>query len=98
VPVFGIVLFLVGPLLGLAFTAYGMITSFDKIATLKSPTPKDLSEGVYSSLIGTSVGLGLGLIGGLIFVVWLLWFLKSRIAPRASSTPRTVSAPDQVAR
>jgi hypothetical protein len=84
VPVFGVALFLFGPLLGLAFTAYGMIASFDKIATVKSPTPTELAEGVSKSLMGgTTVALALGLTGLLVFVVWLLWFLKSRVAPRA---------------
>lgn len=85
VPAFGIALYLLGPLLGLAYTIHGMITSFHTIATLKSPTPKDLAEGVYASLWGTTVGLALALVGGLIFAAWLIWFVKSRVAPRASA-------------
>src|SRR2546421_8408006 len=49
------------PLVGLLGTVTGMISSFQVIATLKSPTPKDLAEGVYESLVNTTMGLALAL-------------------------------------
>jgi biopolymer transport protein ExbB len=50
-----------GPLVGLLGTVTGMISSFQVIATLKSPTPKDLAEGVYESLVNTTMGLSIAL-------------------------------------
>ena len=50
-----------GPLMGLLGTVTGMIGAFQVIATLKSPTPKDLAEGVYESLVNTTMGLALAL-------------------------------------
>ena len=46
-----------GPLIGLMGTVTGMIASFQVIATLKSPTPKDLATGVYEALVNTTMGL-----------------------------------------
>jgi biopolymer transport protein ExbB len=47
----------VAPLLGLLGTVTGMITSFQRIETLKAPTPGDLAKGVYESLVNTTMGL-----------------------------------------
>jgi biopolymer transport protein ExbB len=47
----------IGPLLGLLGTVTGMITSFQKIETMKAPTPADLAVGVYESLVNTTIGL-----------------------------------------
>ncbi len=47
----------VAPLLGLLGTVTGMISSFQVIETLKSPTPGDLAKGVYESLVNTTMGL-----------------------------------------
>ena len=47
----------IGPLLGLLGTVTGMITSFQKIETMKAPTPGDLAVGVYESLVNTTIGL-----------------------------------------
>ena len=46
-----------GPLIGLLGTVTGMIASFQVIATLKNPTPKDLATGVYEALVNTTMGL-----------------------------------------
>ena len=51
-----------GPLIGLLGTVTGMIGAFQVIATLKSPTPKDLAEGVYESLVNTTMGLFIALV------------------------------------
>ncbi|HXX95203.1 MAG TPA: MotA/TolQ/ExbB proton channel family protein [Planctomycetota bacterium] len=52
----------IGPLLGLLGTVTGMITSFQKIETMKSPTPADLAVGVYESLVNTTMGLFIAII------------------------------------
>lgn len=52
----------VAPLLGLLGTVTGMITSFQRIETLKAPTPGDLAEGVYESLVNTTMGLFIALL------------------------------------
>ena len=38
-----------------------MITSFQRIETLKAPTPGDLAVGVYESLVNTTMGLFIAL-------------------------------------
>jgi biopolymer transport protein ExbB len=58
------------PLVGLLGTVTGMISSFQVIATLKSPTPKDLAEGVYESLVNTTMGLALALAFLTVFFVY----------------------------
>lgn len=65
----------IGPLLGLLGTVTGMISSFQVIEQLKSPTPKDLAVGVYESLVNTTIGL-------FIAIVFLsaYFFLKNRCA------------------
>jgi len=52
----------VAPLLGLLGTVTGMITSFQRIETLKAPTPGDLAVGVYESLVNTTMGLFIALL------------------------------------
>lgn len=52
----------VAPLLGLLGTVTGMITAFQKIETLKAPTPGDLAHGVYESLVNTTMGLFIAII------------------------------------
>lgn len=65
----------IGPLLGLLGTVTGMITSFQKIETLKAPTPGDLAVGVYESLVNTTIGL-------FIAIVFLsaYFFLKNKLS------------------
>lgn len=65
----------IGPLLGLLGTVTGMISSFQVIETLKSPTPKDLAVGVYESLVNTTMGL-------FISIVFLsaFFFLKNKVS------------------
>jgi biopolymer transport protein ExbB len=52
----------IGPLLGLLGTVTGMITSFQKIETMKAPTPADLAVGVYESLVNTTMGLFIAIV------------------------------------
>ena len=52
----------VAPLLGLLGTVTGMITSFQKIEQMKAPTPGDLAEGVYESLVNTTMGLFIAIV------------------------------------
>jgi biopolymer transport protein ExbB len=52
----------IGPLLGLLGTVTGMITSFQKIETMKAPTPGDLAVGVYESLVNTTMGLFIAIV------------------------------------
>ncbi|MCE9595235.1 MAG: MotA/TolQ/ExbB proton channel family protein [Planctomycetes bacterium] len=52
----------VAPLLGLLGTVTGMISSFQAIEKLKSPTPGDLAKGVYESLVNTTMGLFLAIL------------------------------------
>jgi biopolymer transport protein ExbB len=52
----------VAPLLGLLGTVTGMISSFQVIETLKSPTPGDLAKGVYESLVNTTLGLFIAIV------------------------------------
>jgi len=47
----------IGPLLGLLGTVTGMITAFQEIEQKKAPTPADLAQGVYESLVNTTMGL-----------------------------------------
>ncbi|MFN0060848.1 MAG: MotA/TolQ/ExbB proton channel family protein [Planctomycetota bacterium] len=52
----------IGPLLGLLGTVTGMISSFQQIEKLKSPTPGDLAKGVYESLVNTTIGLFIAIV------------------------------------
>ncbi len=65
----------IGPLLGLLGTVTGMISSFQRIEVLKSPTPADLAVGVYESLVNTTIGL-------FISIVFLssYFFLKNKLS------------------
>lgn len=50
----------VAPMLGLMGTVYGMIESFDKIASSAvSPKPNELAEGISTALFTTLFGLGI---------------------------------------
>jgi biopolymer transport protein ExbB len=59
-----------GPLLGLLGTVTGMITSFQKIEQMKAPTPGDLAEGVYESLVNTTMGLFIGIVFLTIYFIY----------------------------
>ncbi len=52
----------IAPLLGLLGTVTGMISSFQQIEKLKSPTPGDLAKGVYESLVNTTMGLFIAIV------------------------------------
>ena len=60
------------PLLGLAGTVVGMMMSFQRIETMKAPTPGDLAEGVNFSLYSALVGALLGGIGAVLFTIALI--------------------------
>jgi biopolymer transport protein ExbB len=62
------------PLLGLLGTVTGMISSFQKIEQMKAPTPGDLAEGVYESLVNTTLGLFIGIVFLTIF-----FFFKNKV-------------------
>jgi biopolymer transport protein ExbB len=64
----------IGPLLGLLGTVTGMITSFQKIETLKAPTPGDLAVGVYESLVNTTMGLFIA-----IMFLTIYFFMKNKV-------------------
>jgi biopolymer transport protein ExbB len=59
-----------GPLVGLMGTVTGMITSFQRIETIKSPTPKDLAAGVYESLVNTTMGLFVSIVFLVVFFIF----------------------------
>ncbi|MFO1009098.1 MAG: MotA/TolQ/ExbB proton channel family protein [Planctomycetota bacterium] len=63
-----------GPLLGLLGTVTGMISSFQKIEQMKAPTPGDLAEGVYESLVNTTMGLFIGIVFLTVF-----FFFKNKV-------------------
>ncbi len=75
-----------GPLLGLLGTVTGMITAFQKIESLKAPTPGDLAEGVYESLVNTTMGL----FGAIIFLTAYFIF-KNKVAKIALAATNQVA-------
>lgn len=60
----------VAPLLGLLGTVTGMITSFQKIAGMKNPTPGDLAGGIYEALVNTTLGLFIAIVFLTVFFVF----------------------------
>lgn len=78
----GLALTVLGPTAGLVGTVLGMIASFQKIETLKAPSPDDLAVGVYGSMIATAAGLLVGCIG-----VALLITAVIRLSRAASAVP-----------
>jgi hypothetical protein len=64
-----------GPALGYLGTAFGMLYSFDRIESLKAPTPGDLSTGVHISMLAEVLGLLMFPFG-----VWLIVLSCSRLA------------------
>src|SRR5688572_19251366 len=60
----------IAPLLGLLGTVTGMISSFQVIETLKSPSPGDLAKGVYESLVNTTLGLFIAILFLTIYFVF----------------------------
>lgn len=65
----------IAPLLGLLGTVTGMVTSFQKIEQMKSPTPADLAVGVYESLVNTTMGL----FAAIVFLT-VAFFFKNKIS------------------
>lgn len=60
----------VAPLLGLLGTVTGMITSFQKIAGMKNPTPGDLASGIYEALVNTTLGLFIAIVFLTVFFIF----------------------------
>jgi biopolymer transport protein ExbB/TolQ len=52
-----------------------MITSFQKIETMKAPTPADLAVGVYESLVNTTIGLFIAII-----FLSAYFFMKNKVS------------------
>jgi biopolymer transport protein ExbB len=65
----------IGPLLGLLGTVTGMISSFQEIERLKSPTPGDLAKGVYESLVNTTIGLFIAIV-----FLTAYFFMKNKLS------------------
>lgn len=65
----------IAPLLGLLGTVTGMVSSFQKIEQMKSPTPADLATGVYESLVNTTMGL----FAAIVFLT-VAFFFKNKIS------------------
>ena len=65
----------IGPLLGLLGTVTGMISSFQVIENMKSPTPGDLAKGVYESLVNTTMGLFIA-----ITFLTAYFFMKNKVS------------------
>lgn len=82
----GIVLAM-GPALGLLGTLFGMVYSFDRIRTLKAPTPGDLTAGVNLSLVATTLGLLAGAVGVPLVVVSCMRLAKYWNEPVPASRP-----------
>ena len=51
------ILLTLGPVLGFVGTVFGMLYSFDRIESLKAPTPGDLAIGVHISMLASVLGL-----------------------------------------
>jgi biopolymer transport protein ExbB/TolQ len=52
-----------GPTLGILGTIAGMLLSYDRIETLRAPTPGDLAVGVHWSMWSVAIGGAAALIG-----------------------------------
>lgn len=65
----------IGPLLGLLGTVTGMISSFQVIESLATPTPADLAKGVYESLVNTTMGLFISIV-----FLTAFFFMKNRVS------------------
>jgi hypothetical protein len=87
-PLFGALLLVLGPLLGVGIMVASMISSFQRMAGPDFVRPDDLASGVFNGMISMSVGLGLGISGLVIVLGWLVWFLKTRARPRAQDAAR----------
>jgi biopolymer transport protein ExbB len=65
----------IGPLLGLLGTVTGMISSFQVIESLATPTPADLAKGVYESLANTTMGLFISIV-----FLTAYFFMKNKVS------------------
>jgi len=75
----------IGPLLGLLGTVTGMISSFQVIESLATPTPADLAKGVYESLVNTTMGLFISIV-----FLTAYFFMKNKISDIALETNNTI--------
>jgi len=71
----------IGPLLGLLGTVTGMISSFQVIESLTTPTPADLAKGVYESLVNTTMGLFISIV-----FLTAYFFMKNKVSDIALET------------
>jgi biopolymer transport protein ExbB len=65
----------IGPLLGLLGTVTGMISSFQVIESMTTPTPADLAKGVYESLVNTTMGLFISIV-----FLTAYFFMKNKVS------------------
>jgi len=61
-----------GPGWGLVATLIGMIRAFDTLGKNSDATPELLSQDIRIAMMGTMIGLGVGLIGAIVILVTLL--------------------------
>jgi hypothetical protein len=74
-----------GPVIGAAGTAIGMLRAFETLESSGAADPQRLSANIGEVLISTAIGLGFGLVGMILICValfssqyrapWLFWFL-----------------------
>jgi biopolymer transport protein ExbB len=77
------VLLLLGPLGGLIGTMSGMIRAFERMSTSGATPPDRLAADIERSLLSTSVGLALGVVGVAMLAGGIVWLLRSRRAGMA---------------
>jgi biopolymer transport protein ExbB/TolQ len=83
----GIVGTIVPPLLGIAYTIFGMIRAFDVLGKEGISDPSALAQAIASVLIGTWAGLIMGVFGLIVTAVALIIHFSEKAANPSPQPP-----------
>src|SRR5258708_18082856 len=77
---------LLGPVIGLIGTVFGMVGAFDTLGSSRVANTDKLSSDIGVTLISTASGFFIGLIGLIFFMVCLIYWLCTRSTPQPPAT------------
>jgi biopolymer transport protein ExbB/TolQ len=84
VSIVGAVLFIAGPVIGVAVTFFGMVLSFNTIGSSdKSISPQQVANDISNFLLATSIGFGVAALGACIGIGGVIAYLAGRSRGRS---------------
>jgi biopolymer transport protein ExbB/TolQ len=90
--VISLVLMVAGPIVGLGWTVLSLQGAIDQADS--SQKAQMLAEGIHQGMLATAIGLGVGALGAILFVIFLvIWLVNRPAKPTSASTSGSPQGP-----